>query len=85
MKFTKRDLTIDWGQENGLVKLSLTAQVVLVEIQVNQQIFFPFSLFFLNNIVASLKSRQAAKIKLLMPLISLVSVPLTYTSILYLI
>lgn len=85
MKFTKRDLTIDWGQENGLVKLSLAAQVVLVEIQVNQQIFFPFSLFFLNNIVASLKSRQAAKIKLLMPLISLVSVPLTYTSILYLI
>lgn len=85
MKFTKRDLTIDWGQENGLVKLSPTAQVVLVEIQVNQQIFFPFSLFFLNNIVASLKSRQAAKIKLLMPLISLVSVPLTYTSILYLI
>lgn len=85
MKFTKRDLTIDWGQENGLVKLSLTAQVVLVEIQVNQQIFFPFSLFFLNNIVASLKSRQAAKIKLLMPLISLVSVPLTYTTILYLI
>lgn len=83
MKFTKRDLTIDWGQENGLVKLSLTAQVVLVEIQVNQQIFFPFSLF--NNIVASLKSRQAAKIKLLMPLISLVSVPLTYTTILYLI
>lgn len=85
MKFTKRDLTIDWGQENGLVKLSLTAQVVLVEIQVNRQIFFPFSLFFLNNIVASLKSRQAAKIKLLMPLISLVSVPLTYTTILYLI
>lgn len=85
MKFTKRDLTIDWGQENGLVKLSLTAQVVLVEIQVNQQIFFPFSLFFLNNIVASLKSRQAAKIKLLMPLVSLVSVPLTYTTILYLI
>lgn len=85
MKFTKRDLTIDWGQENGLVKLSLTAQVVLVEIQVNQQIFFPFSLFFLNNVVASLKSRQAAKIKLLMPLISLVSVPLTYTTILYLI
>lgn len=85
MKFTKRGLTIDWGQENGLVKLSLTAQVVLVEIQVNQQIFFPFSLFFLNNIVASLKSRQAAKIKLLMPLISLVSVPLTYTTILYLI
>ena len=85
MKFAKRDLTIDWGQENGLVKLSLTAQVVLVEIQVNQQIFFPFSLFFLNNIVASLKSRQAAKIKALMPLISLVSVPLTYTTILYLI
>ena len=45
MKFTKRDLTIDWGQENGLVKLSLTAQVVLVEIQVNQQIFF--SIFFI--------------------------------------